>query len=188
MVCGSCERSLRILRFQLLYPRPPPPGFHKFRALGSLQFFLKHSLWNVHCSDAKMTCCTRETEILSTNYWPHPTLEHLFQTYWLIADKLFVKVSAQVSQQPSTYLDWNNNLKWKRVKYGDFPDQSQSFHILAHSSHRCKLHKAPKQTMSSLDWSGCKPSREPFIWVVNCVLHKSYSYEWFHSHFMQGFW
>ena len=120
--------------------------------------------------------------------WPHPTLEHLFQTYWLIADKLFVKVSAQVSQQPSTYLDWNNNLKWKRVKYGDFPDQSQSFHILAHSSHRCKLHKAPKQTMSSLDWSGRKPSREPFIWVVNCVLHKSYSYEWFHSHFMQGFW
>lgn len=46
--------------------------------------------------------------------WPHPTLEHLFQTAWLIADKLFVKVSAQVLQQPSTYLDWNVNLKWKR--------------------------------------------------------------------------
>ena len=38
---------------------------------------------------------------------PHPSPEHLFQTTRLIADELFVEVSAQVSQQPSTNLDRN---------------------------------------------------------------------------------
>ena len=30
------------------------------------------------------------------------------------------------------------------VKYGDYPDQSQSFRTFARSSHCCKLRKAPK--------------------------------------------
>ena len=116
--------------------------------------------------------------------WPHPTLEHLFQTYWLIATSFSSRFLHKFRNSPALILTetliWNEK---DRVKYGDFPDQSQSFRILAHSSHRCKLHKAPKPTMSTLDWSGRKPSREPFIWVV-CVLCKSYSYKWFHSHFM----
>lgn len=175
VVFWSCERSLRMLHFQLLYPRLPPPGFHKLRALGSLQFFLKNSLWNVRCSDGKMTCCTRETEILSTL--------HLIQ-YWNISFKqLYWSLTSFSSRFPHKFcnspaLILTETLIWNekdRVKYGDFPDQSQSFCILDHSSHRCKLHKAPKQTMSSLDWSGPKLSHEPFIWVVR-VLCKPYSY------------
>ena len=58
---------------------------------------------------------------------------------WLIADEPFDEVSAQVSQQPSCKLD--EMLIWKRndsVKYGDFPDQSQSFRFFARS-HQNKL-------------------------------------------------
>ena len=35
---------------------------------------------------------------------PHPSPEHLFQTTRLIADELFVEVSAQVSQDPALIL------------------------------------------------------------------------------------
>ena len=42
---------------------------------------------------------------------PHPSPEHLFQTTRLIADELFVEVSAQISQEPRTNLDRNVNLK-----------------------------------------------------------------------------
>ena len=184
MVCWSGEWPLRILCFQLLYPRPPPPGFHKFRALGSLQFFLKQSLWNVHCSDAKMTCCTRETELLSTidliQHW-NISFKPIDWSLTSFSSRFLHKFRNSPALILTETLIWNEK---DRVKYGDFPDQSQSFRILAHSSHRCKLHKAPKPTMSTLDSrSGRKPSREPFIWVV-CVLCKSYSYKWFHSHFM----
>ena len=96
---------------------------------------------------------------------------------WLIADELFDEVSAQVSQQPSSKLD--RNVNWKEndsVKYGDFPDQSQSFRFFARSL-------APKQTTSSLDWSGRGLSREPFIPAVR-VLCKPHSYKWFLSPLM----
>ena len=116
---------------------------------------------DARCSGGKMTCCTRESEISSQLYLIHRWNISL-QTTRLIADKLFVEVSAQVSQQPSAYLDRNANLNQKkRVKYGDFPDKNQSFRFFVRSSHCCKLHEAPKQPTSSMNRSCRVLSREP---------------------------
>ena len=68
---------------------------------------------------------------------------------------------------------WNEK---DSVKYGAFPDQSQSFRFLARSSHCCKLHEAQKQTTSLMNRSDRVLSREPFIRAVR-VLHKLYSQE-----------
>ena len=72
---------------------------------------------------------------------------------------------------------WNET---DSVKYGNYPDQSQSFRFFARLSHCCKLRKAPKQTTSSLDRFGCELIPELFIRTVR-VLCKSYSYKWFLS-------
>ena len=65
----------------------------------------------------------------------------------------------------SLILNLTEMLIWKEndsVKYGDFPDQRQSFRFFARSL-------APKQTTSSLDWSGRGLSREPFIPAVRVL-------------------
>ena len=45
-------------------------------------------------------------------------------------------------------LIWNEK---DSVKYGDFPDQSQSFRYLLARAIACKFREAPKQTTLSLD-------------------------------------
>ena len=92
---------------------------------------------------------------------------------WLIADELFDEVSAQVSQQPSSKLDWNVNLKRKRqCKIWRFSWPKPVVSLF------CSL--TPKQTKSSLDWSGRGLSHEPFYTCPAVrVLCKPHSYKWF---------
>ena len=95
---------------------------------------------------------------------------------WLIAEEPFDEVSAQVSQQPGCKLDRNVNLKRKRqCKIWRFSWPKPVVSLF------CSL--APKQTTSSLDWSGRGLSREPFIPAVR-VLCKPHSYKWFVSPLM----
>ena len=126
---------------------------------------------------------------------PHPSPEHLFQTTrLLITDELFLEVSAKVSQQPHTAISKCMMLIWNKkdnVKYGDFPDQSQSFWFLLALSHChcCKLREEPKQTTSLLNRSGRELSR---VWTIYmsclrlCVLWKPYLYKWFLSRLIRG--
>ena len=89
----------------------------------------------------------------------HPSLEYLFQTTHLLDWSLknfSSRFSNKFRNSPSLILTemfiWNEK---GRIKYGNFPDQSQSFRFFARSSHCCKLYEAAKQTTSSLDhWTG----------------------------------
>ena len=100
------------------------------------------------------------------------TLELLFQTTRLIADELFSEVSGQVSQQPNTTLDQNNNLKRKRqCKIWRF-----SWPKLGSLEPLLKITRGTKKTISSLDRSGRQLSCEPIQVVrVSC---KPFSNKW----------
>ena len=83
------------------------------------------------------------------------------------------KFPSSLTRNLTEMLIWKEN---DSVKYGDFPDQSQSFRFFARAL-------APKQTTLSLDWSGRGLSRKPFIPAVR-VLCKLHSYKWFLSPLM----
>ena len=132
---------------------------------------------DARCIGGKMTCFTREPEISS-----------IFSTSSIAGTSLLIHSTDWSLTNFSTRFPHNflNSLAlnltemliWKEndsVKYGDFPDQRQSFRFFARSL-------APKQTTSSLDWSGRGLSRESFIPAVR-VLGKPHSYKWFHCCF-----
>ena len=131
----------------------------------------------------KMTCCTREPAISSKLH-----LIHLWNISFKRPDWSLTNFSSRFPRKfhNSPALILTEMLIWNEkgsVKYGDIPDQSQSFRTFARSSHCCKLRKAPKQTTSSLDRFGHELIPELFIRTVR-VLCKSYSYKWFLSHLM----
>ena len=131
----------------------------------------------------KMTCCTTEPAISSKLH-----LIHLWNISFKRLDWSLTNFSSKFPHKfrNSTALILTEMLIWNEkdsVKYGDFPDQSQSFRFFARSRQCSKLRKAPKQTTSSLDWSGRELSPELFIRTVR-VLCKPYSNKWFLSRLM----
>ena len=127
------------------------------------------------CIGGKMTCCPREPEISSifstssiagTSLLIHSPDWSLMNFSARFPHKFLKSLALNLTEMPI----WKEN---DGVKYGDFPGHSQSFRFFVRSL-------APKQTTSSLDWSGRGLSREPFIPAVR-VLCKPHSYKWFLS-------
>ena len=123
------------------------------------QLYIRPSwLRDACCIGGKMTCFTRELEILSTistssiagiSLLIHSTDWSLTNFSMRFPHKFLNSLALNLTKM----LIWKEN---DSVKYDDFPDQSQSFRFFARSL-------APKQTKSSLDWSGHGLSRGPFI-------------------------
>ena len=135
---------------------------------------------DARCIGGKMTCFTREPEIssiFSTSSIARTSLL-IHSTDWSLTNfsmRFPYKFLYSLTLNLTEMLIWKEN---DGVKYGDFPDQRQSFRFFARSL-------ASKQTTSSLDWSGRGLSREPFIPAVR-VLCKPRSYKWFLSPLMEA--
>ena len=151
--CWSRERLLRMLCFWL-YSRPSRPR-------------------DARCSGGKWPAAreSRKFPLNSTSSTAGTSL----QTTRMIANELFNEVSAQVSQQPNTTLDWNINLKRKwqcKIWLFSWPKPVSLEPLL-------KITRGTKKTTSLLDRYGRELSCEPIQEVR--VLCKRYSNKWFLS-------
>ena len=151
--CWSRERLLRMLCFWLS-SRPSRPR-------------------DARCSGGKWPAAreSRKFPLNSTSFTAGTSL----QTTRMIANELFNEVSAQVSQQPNTTLEWNINLKRKwqcKIWLFSWPKPVSREPLL-------KITRGTKKTTSLLDRYGRELSCEPIQEVR--VLCKRYSNKWFLS-------
>ena len=128
---------------------------------------------DARCIGGKMTCFTREPEVSSifstssiarTSFSIHLTDWSLTNFSMRFPHKFLNSLTLNLTEM----LIWKEN---NSVKYGDFPDQSQSFRFFGSL--------ARTKTNYVIIGLVCRRLRcEPFIPAV-CVLCKPHSYKWF---------
>ena len=123
----------------------------------------KRNVWSAPEEKQILLICS-ELEITGTSRWNHSTDRcRIFHRGFHISFPIFF--DQLITLEPNANLDRRDNLKWKRQW------KKQRF-LRAKAGRCCEMqmqlpqNKAPKQTTSSLDWSGRKLSREPFIRAV----------------------